>query len=95
MHYFSPLTPVTFLERSAKVFPDAAAVTDERRSVTYRQLLSRARRLAAALRALGVGDGDRVGLMADNCRLTSDVCRLRLLYSPRMAFSLRMSITRS
>jgi fatty-acyl-CoA synthase len=68
MHYFSPLTPVTFLERSAKVFPDAAAVTDERRSVTYRQLLSRARRLAAALRALGVGDGDRVGLMADNCR---------------------------
>ncbi len=42
--------------------PDALAVTFEGRSLTYAELASRAARLAADLRALGVGPEARVGL---------------------------------
>jgi len=37
-----------------------------RRWHTYGELYARARRAAGALRALGVGPGDRVGLLAHN-----------------------------
>ena len=48
---YQPLTPVTFLQRSGRVFPDRTAVVDGDRSFTYAQLLDRSRRWAGALRA--------------------------------------------
>jgi len=42
--------------------PDAPAVIAEERSLTYRELMAAARRLARHLRALGVGTDDLVGL---------------------------------
>lgn len=68
MHHFAPLTPTVFLERSGKVFPNATAVRDELGVLSYGELLRRARKLAAGLRGLGVSSGDRVALLADNCR---------------------------
>ncbi len=45
--------------------PDAVAVTDGARSLTYAELDGRARGLARRLRALGVARGDRVGVSCD------------------------------
>ncbi|MFF5900258.1 amino acid adenylation domain-containing protein [Streptomyces argenteolus] len=45
--------------------PDAVAVSYESTRLTYRELDSRADRLAHALRGLGVADGDRVGVCLD------------------------------
>src|SRR5215213_7183006 len=63
---YEPLTPVAFLARAGRVFADRVAVIDEDRRFTYSQFLDRALRLAGALRALGVRDGDRVAVLAPN-----------------------------
>ena len=44
-----PLTPLTFLERAASVFPDRRAVVHGAASFTYAQFYERAKRLASAL----------------------------------------------
>ena len=53
------------LEHWAERAPDAVAVVDSRRTVTYAELDQRANALAAALRARGVGPGARVALLAE------------------------------
>jgi len=63
---FVPLTPISFLERSAMVYPDKTAVVHGPRRFTYAQLHARCRRLAGALAGRGVGVGDAVSLMAPN-----------------------------
>ena len=63
---FVPLTPVTFLERSALVYPDKIAVRHGRVAYSYREFEARCRRLAAALAARGVARGDTVAVMAPN-----------------------------
>ena len=63
---YQPLTPLTFLKRSALVFPDKTAVIHGERRITYRQFYDRARRLASALARRGVGKGDTVSVMAAN-----------------------------
>jgi len=65
-HSYVPLTPTTFLERSGRIFPDAEAIMLPTRSIRYRELLDRARKLAELLRGLGVGAGDCVGLLSEN-----------------------------
>ena len=61
-----PLTPVAFLERSARVYPDKVAVRHGRLSWSYRDFAQRARRLASALARRGIGHGDTVAVMAPN-----------------------------
>ena len=62
-----PLTPLSFLRRSADVWPDDVAVIREDGSpLTYNELLQQASRLADALRAAGVKRGDRVAVLAPN-----------------------------
>ena len=61
-----PLTPISFLRRTASVYPDRLAVAYGERRYSWRQTLERCRRLAAALTAVGVGRGDTVAVMAPN-----------------------------
>src|ERR1700693_6354172 len=61
-----PLTPVSFLERSADVYPDKIAVRHGRLAYTYREFAARCRRLASALARRGVRRGDTVAMMAPN-----------------------------
>jgi fatty-acyl-CoA synthase len=63
---FQPLTPVSFLERSALVYGDRPAVASEGRTFTYAEHWLRVRRLAGMLRGLGVAVGDRVAVLAPN-----------------------------
>jgi fatty-acyl-CoA synthase len=63
---FVALSPVSFVERSAEVFADLPAVIHGRRRYTWAALRERSARLAAALRALGVGRHDTVSVMLTN-----------------------------
>ena len=60
------LTPISFLERSASVYPHKTAVIHGERRYTYAEMLARCRSLAGALAARGVGVGDAVSIMATN-----------------------------
>ena len=62
----TPLSPVSFVERSAEVFADLPAVIHGARRYTWAQTRERSARLAAALQALGVGHGDTVSVMLPN-----------------------------
>jgi fatty-acyl-CoA synthase len=63
---FVALSPVSFVERSAEVFGDLTAVVHGARRYTWAQVRDRSARLAAALRALGVGRGSTVSVMLPN-----------------------------
>ena len=63
---YHPLTPISFLERSAAVFPDKVAVIHGDINYTYGQLFDRCRRLASALVKRGIGIGDTVAIMSPN-----------------------------
>src|ERR1700688_3387208 len=63
---FQPLTPLSFLERAAAVFPDRIAVIHGAQRQTYAQFYARTRRLAAALARHAIGRGDTVSVMLAN-----------------------------
>jgi fatty-acyl-CoA synthase len=63
---FAALSPVSFVERTAEVFGDLPAVVHGARRCDWATLRERSARLAAALRALGVGPGDTVSTMLPN-----------------------------
>ena len=60
------LTPLAFLKRSAEVFPGKTAYAFGDRRATYEEFAAETTRLANALRASGVGPGDRVAYLAPN-----------------------------
>ena len=63
-----PVRPIQdILSQAAGEFPGKVAIIDGDRRFTYRQLEEYSNRFAAALATLGVGKGDRVGIMAPNC----------------------------
>ncbi|MGH9129815.1 MAG: AMP-binding protein [Acidimicrobiales bacterium] len=67
-----PLTIGDFLERAALVYPERVAAVDEPGvagslgRLTYAELHARARGMAAALDAMGVGHGERVAILSPN-----------------------------
>jgi fatty-acyl-CoA synthase len=63
---FVPLTPVSFLPRSAEIHPDRIAVIHDARRYSYRQFYDRARQLASALARAGIRSGDTVSVMLPN-----------------------------
>ena len=69
---FQPLTPLGFLERSAAVFPDSTAIVHGALRRNYRDFYARARRLASALAARGIGRGDTVTVMLPNTPAMSE-----------------------
>jgi fatty-acyl-CoA synthase len=60
------MTPLLYLERSEKVFPQRTAAIYGQRRFTYKELATRARKLATALTQAGVERGDRVAVLAPN-----------------------------
>ena len=63
---FSPLSPVSFLGRSAEVYPDRLAIVHGAIRRTWRETDERARRLASALTRRGIDYGDTVAAMLPN-----------------------------
>ena len=63
---FHGLTPQSFLDRSAFVYPDKPAVIYKDRTYTYAQFQDRVIKLAGALRQAGVQKGDRVAFLLPN-----------------------------
>ncbi|MFG1426463.1 acyl-CoA synthetase [Roseixanthobacter glucoisosaccharinicivorans] len=63
---FQPLTPLGFLERAARVFPEHTAIIHGSLRRNYRDFYARARRLASALEKRGVGPNDTVAVMLPN-----------------------------
>jgi fatty-acyl-CoA synthase len=63
---FQPLTPLSFLERAAAVFPDHTAIIHGPKRFSYREFYARSRRLASALARHGVKRGDTVAAMLAN-----------------------------
>ncbi len=61
-----PLTPLTFLERAASVFPDHVAIVHGALRRSYRDFYTRSRQLASALARHGIGRGDTVSVMLPN-----------------------------
>jgi fatty-acyl-CoA synthase len=63
---YAPLTPLSFLERTADVYPQRIAWVHGARKTTYADFRRRCRQLAAALAGRGVRPGDTVTVMAPN-----------------------------
>ncbi|WP_448189164.1 acyl-CoA synthetase [Azospirillum sp. sgz301742] len=63
---FVALTPLTFLERAAAVWPDRIATIHGPVRRTWAETFTRCRQLASALAKRGIGLGDTVAVMAAN-----------------------------
>jgi fatty-acyl-CoA synthase len=63
---YAPLTPLTFIERAAQVFPDRTSVIHGAQRFTWKETYARCRRLASALARRGIGTGDTVAVMLPN-----------------------------
>jgi fatty-acyl-CoA synthase len=62
----SLLTPLSFVERSAAVFPEKVAVVEGARTHTWAAFRERVRRLATALQAAAIERGNRVAFLCPN-----------------------------
>ncbi len=63
---YQPLTPLTFLARSAAVYPDHVAIIHGQQRTTYAMFYARARKLASALVKAGIQKGDTVSVILAN-----------------------------
>ena len=63
---YTPLSPLTFIERAAAVYPERVAQIHGERRFNWAETYTRCRRLASALQRRGVGKNDTVALMLPN-----------------------------
>ncbi|NMG02682.1 acyl-CoA synthetase [Azoarcus taiwanensis] len=63
---YVPLSPLSFIKRSAQVYPQRLSVVHGSRNFTWSQTYARCRRLASALAQQGIGRGDTVAVMLPN-----------------------------
>ena len=63
---YAPLTPLSFLERAACVYPERPSVIHARQRYTWAETYARCRRLASALAKRGIGVGHTVAAMLPN-----------------------------
>ena len=63
---YQPLTPLTFLARSAAVYPDQAAIIHGAQRTTYAQFYARCRQLASSLAKAGIRKGETVSVLLAN-----------------------------
>ncbi|MBS0391296.1 MAG: acyl-CoA synthetase [Proteobacteria bacterium] len=62
----APLSPLSFIERTAEVYPDRLAIVHGELRQTWGQTYARCRRLASSLRRAGIGKNDTVAVMLPN-----------------------------
>ncbi|XP_050365521.1 butanoate--CoA ligase AAE1-like [Argentina anserina] len=70
---YVPLSPISFLERSAIVYKDRTSIVYGSIVYTWRETLERCTRLASALSQLGISRGDVVATLAPNIPATYEV----------------------
>lgn len=63
---FVALSPISFIQRTARVYPERTSVIHGAKRFTWGETYARARRLASALVHRGVKPGDTVAVMASN-----------------------------
>ncbi len=63
---FDAFSPLSFIERTASVYPDQLAIVHGSLRQTWGQTYSRCRQLASALKAAGIGKQDTVAVMLPN-----------------------------
>ncbi|HYR34762.1 MAG TPA: AMP-binding protein, partial [Burkholderiales bacterium] len=63
---YAPLTPLSFLERAAYVYPERVSVIHGEQRTTWSETYARCRRLASALAKRGIGVGQTVAAMLPN-----------------------------
>ena len=63
---FAPISPMSFIERTAEVYPNRLAVVQGGLRRTWGEVYARCRQLASALQRAGVGKGDTVAVMLPN-----------------------------
>src|SRR5215216_2100237 len=70
---YVPLTPLSFLARTAAVYPDAVSTVYEGRVFTWAETYERCRRFASYLAGRGIGRGDTVAAMLPNVPAMNEV----------------------
>ncbi|AOW14114.1 acyl-CoA synthetase [Hydrogenophaga crassostreae] len=63
---FAAISPLSFIERTAEVYPDRLAIVHGGLRQTWGQTYERCRRLASALQRAGIGKNDAVAVMLPN-----------------------------
>ncbi len=63
---YVPLSPLSFIERAASVYPQRLAVVHNDQHYTWAETFARCRRLCSALEKRGIGKGDTVAIVATN-----------------------------
>ena len=63
---FTPLSPLSFLQRSAEVYPNRLSIIHGSKKYTWSDTFKRSRQLASALTKKGVGKGDTVAVLCFN-----------------------------
>lgn len=63
---YTPLSPLSFLKRSARVYPEYTSVIHGERRYTWAETYERCRRFGSALARRGIGRGDTVSVLAPN-----------------------------
>jgi fatty-acyl-CoA synthase len=70
---FVPLTPLSFLARTAAIYPGHLSAVHEGRAFTWSQTYSRCRRFASFLAGRNIADGDTVAAMLPNIPAMNEV----------------------
>src|SRR5205823_7453433 len=70
---YVPLTPLSFLTRSAAVYPDQISTVYEGRSFTWSQTYARCRQFASYLVGRNIGTGDTIAAMLPNVPAMNEV----------------------
>src|ERR1700704_5403747 len=70
---YVPLTPLSFLARTAAVYPDLVSTVYEARVFTWSRTYARCRRFASYLAGLNIGHGDTVAAMLPNIPAMNEV----------------------
>ena len=63
---YQPLSPLSFLERAARVHPNVTAIVHGNMRRSYAEFYARSRRLASALAQHKIGKGDTVSVLLPN-----------------------------
>ncbi|HEY4995708.1 MAG TPA: acyl-CoA synthetase [Aestuariivirga sp.] len=63
---FAQLSPITFIERTASLWPERVALVHGQRRQTWAETFTRSRKLASALKKKGFGQGDTIAFLGAN-----------------------------